>query len=73
MKISNAKRDKNILEVYYDEINIILESNVGDIKVINNIPSNRISNKTLTGIITLNELIATTKIKEERLIKERKL
>ena len=65
MKISNAKRDKNILEVYYDEINIILESNVGDIKVINNIPSNRISNKTLTGIITLNELIATTKIKEE--------
>jgi len=73
VKISNAKRDKNILEVYYDEINIILESNVGDIKVINNIPSNRISNKTLTGIITLNELIATTKIKEERLIKERKL
>ena len=44
-----------------------------DIKVINNIPSNRISNKTLISIIILNKLITTIKIKEERLIKERKL
>ncbi len=53
------------MKVYYNKIKIILKSNIRDIKVINNIPNNRISNKTLTSIIILNKLITTTKVKEE--------
>ncbi len=62
-----------MLKVQYNKINIILESNIRDIKVINNILNNKISNKTLTSIIIFNKLITTIKIKEEQLIKERKL